>query len=151
MENNYNFKKIKMILIAVTIIFFLLTISVFLFNKNKNYNATKNELLTQTNTWKTEQEIEDEYYLSIIRELQETNKYIPALETEIKEIEAQIRRYRLTRRCLEYELERIQTNKGYVVWFCNNPDTLEQFTNENKQTEIVKQQANNFEVQQVVF
>ena len=143
--------RIKKIIIAVIVILFILTIAVFKLNQNKNYNLAKQELTQNTNTWKTEQEIEDEYYLSIIRELQETNKYIPALETEIKEIEAQIRRYRLTRRCLEYELERIQTNKGYVVWFCDNPDTLEQFTNENKQTEIVKQQANNNEPKQVVF
>ena len=100
--------RIKKIIIAVVVIFFLLTIAVFNYNQNKNekYEQAKKEL-----TQKTEQEIEDEYYLSVIRELQQTNEYIPALEQEMKELEAKIRRYRLSRRCLEYEMERIQTNK----------------------------------------
>lgn len=144
MENNYNFKKIKMILIAVTIIFFLLTISVFLFNKNKNYNATKNELLTQTNTWN----LEDEYFLKVVKNLQEVNDFIPIVEDEIKKMEYLLNRERLKRRCLEYEMERISTNKWYIIDFCDNEENLEQFKL-SKQVEI--QQANNNEPKQVVF
>lgn len=134
-EPNFNFKRIRFILICVVILFFIFTIAVFQLSKNKNYNLAKQELTQNTNTWKTEQEIEDEYYLSVIRELQQTNEYIPALEQEMKELEAKIRRYRLSRRCLEYEMERIQTNKWFIIWYCDNPDNLEQFTNQ-KQIEV---------------
>jgi len=145
MENNYNFKKIKMILIAVTIIFFLLTISVFLFNKNKNYNATKNELLTQTNTWTSE--FENEYKLEVISDLQYINNLIPETELRIKEMEEELRIRRLRRRCLEYELERITTNKWYSPWFCDNKDNLEQF----KVTSQVQTAQTQPKVETVVF
>lgn len=120
---NYNFKKAKIILITVIVIFFLLTIAVFNYNKNKNYNEVKQELLT--NTWTSE--FENEYKLKVISDLQTINDLIPNTEEEIKRIEENLRIQRLTRRCLEYELERITTNKWYSPWFCDNKDNLEQF------------------------
>lgn len=140
-EPNFNFKRIKMILIAVTIIFFLLTISVFLFNKNKNYNEVKNELLT--NTWT----LEDEYFLKLIEDLQKTNDDIPSTENIIKQQEKWLRYLRLRRRCLDYELERIVTNKGYTPWFCDSDENLEQFSTE-KQTQTAKSEP---KIETVVF
>ena len=126
-------QRLKKIIIAVIVIFFILTIAVFNYNKNKNYNATKNELLTQTNTWTSE--FENEYKLKVISDLQTINDLIPNTEEEIKKIEENLRIQRLTRRCLEYELERITTNKWYSPWFCDNKENLEQFK-VTKQVEI---------------
>lgn len=139
--------RIKKIIIAVVVIFFLLTIAVFQFNQNKNYNATKNELLTQTNTWKTEKEIEDEYKLKTINLLQKLNTDIPDTEWQIKELEKRLETQRLKRRCFEYELERIVTNKGYTPWFCDKEENLEQF----KVTKQVEVQTAKAETQTVVF
>lgn len=144
MENNYNFKKIKMILIAVTIIFFVLTISVFQYNKNKNekYEQVKQEL-----TQKTEKQIEDEYKLKTINLLQKINEEIPDTESQIKELEKRLETQRLKRRCFEYELEIIVTNKGYTPWFCDKEENLEQF----KVTKQIEVQTAKAETQTVVF
>lgn len=112
---------IKKIIIAVIVIFFILTIAVFQYNKNKNYNEVKQELLT--NTWT----LEDEYYLKVVKDLQDVNTSIPAIEDEIKKIEDSLNKARLKRRCLEYEMERISTNKWYTINFCDNEENLEQF------------------------
>ena len=115
--------RIKKIIIAVIVIFFILTIAVFNYNQNKNYNEVKSELLT--NTWTSE--FENEYKLEVISNLQYINNLIPETELRIKEMEEELRIRRLRRRCLEYELERITTNKWYSPWFCDNKDNLEQF------------------------
>lgn len=117
-------KRLKFIIITVIVIFFLLTIAVFQFNQNKNekYEQAKKEL-----TQKTEKEIEDEYKLKTINLLQKINEEIPDTESQIKELEKRLETQRLKRRCLDYELERIVTNKGYTPWFCDKEENLEQF------------------------
>lgn len=117
-------KRLKFIIVTVIVIFFLLTIAVFQFNQNKNekYEQAKKEL-----TQKTEKEIEDEYKLKTINLLQKLNTDIPDTEWQIKELEKRLETQRLKRRCFEYELERIVTNKGYTPWFCDKEENLEQF------------------------
>lgn len=137
-------KRLKFIIIAVIVIFFLLTIAVFQFNQNKNekYEQAKKEL-----TQKTEKEIEDEYKLKTINLLQKLNTDIPDTEWQIKELEKRLETQRLKRRCFEYELERIVTNKGYTPWFCDKEENLEQF----KVTKQVEVQTAKAETTQVVF
>ena len=135
--------RIKKIIIAVVVIFFLLTIAVFQFNQNKKYNEVKSELLT--NTWTSE--FENEYKLEVISDLQYINNLIPETELRIKEMEEELRIRRLRRRCLEYELERITTNKWYSPWFCDNKDNLEQF----KVTSQVQTAKSEPKVETVVF
>ena len=137
-------KRLKFIIVTVIVIFFLLTIAVFQFNQNKNYNLAKQELTQNTNTWN----LEDEYFLKVVKDLQEVNDFIPTVEYEIKKMEYLLNIERLKRRCLEYEMERISTNKWYIIDFCDNEENLEQFKL-SKQVEI--QQANNNEPKQVVF
>ena len=135
--------RIKNIIIAVIVIFFILTIAVFNYNQNKNYNEVKSELLT--NTWTSE--FENEYYLKLIEDLQKTNDDIPSTENIIKQQEKWLRYLRLRRRCLDYELERIVTNKGYTPWFCDKEENLEQF----KVTKQVQTAQTQPKVETVVF
>ena len=137
-------KRLKFIIVTVIVIFFLLTIAVFQFNQNKNekYEQAKKEL-----TQKTEQEIEDEYKLKTINLLQKLNTDIPDTEWQIKELEKRLETQRLKRRCFEYELERIVTNKGYTPWFCDKEENLEQF----KVTKQVQTAQTQSKVETVVF
>lgn len=120
-EPNFNFKRIRFILICAMILFFIFTIAVFQLSKNKNYNTTKNELL---NSWISEEE-QDAYKLKVINLLQEVNWTIPALEKSL-------RTERLTRRCLEKQLELIKTNQEYKIDYCEDTWVLELFKDWNE-------------------
>lgn len=120
-ESNFNFKKVRFILICAVILFFILTISAFLYNKNKNISEVKSELL---NSWVSEEE-QDAYKLKVINLLQEVNWTIPALEKSL-------RTERLTRRCLEKQLELIKTNQEYKIDYCEDTWVLELFKDWNE-------------------
>ena len=141
-------KRLKFIIVTVIVIFFLLTIAVFQFNQNKNYNLAKQELANQVDPIEQAKKELDEYKLKVVNQLQQTNEKVEEIQQTIKFHENQLRQTRLKRRCLDYQLERITTNKDYHIDYCDNDENLEQFK-EVKQVEI--QQANNNEPKQVVF
>lgn len=140
--------RIKKIIIAVVVIFFILTIAVFKLNQNKNYNLAKQELANQVDPIEQAKKELDEYKLKVVNQLQQTNEKVEEIQQTIKFHENQLRQTRLKRRCLDYQLERITTNKDYHIDYCDNEENLEQFKL-SKQVEI--QQANNNEPKQVVF
>ena len=86
-------------------------------------------------------------FTATINLLQKLNTDIPDTEWQIKELEKRLETQRLKRRCFEYELERIVTNKGYTPWFCDSEENLEQF----KVTKQVEVQTAKAETTQVVF
>ena len=139
--------RIKKIIIAVIVIFFLLTIAVFQFNQNKNYNLAKQELANQVDPIEQAKKELDEYKLKVVNQLQQTNEKVEEIQQTIKFHENQLRQTRLKRRCLDYQLERITTNKWYTIDYCEDDENLEQFK-EVKQIEIQQAKA---ETQTVVF